>query len=87
MIEIREIANKTEYNLLLISKQAPFTQAWFYGEWQEMMGRKVRRFEVKKNSEIIGFFQIIKYQLSFGQNLLYIPHGPVLRIHQIGGRG
>ncbi len=90
MFDIREISasgGKTEYNLLLISKQAPFTQAWFYGEWQEMMGRKVRRFEVKKNSEIIGFFQIIKYPLPFGQNLLYIPHGPVLRIHQIGGGG
>ncbi len=92
MFEIREISasgGKTEYNLLLISKQAPFTQAWFYGEWQEMMGRKVRRFEVIRQgrTEIIGFFQIIKYPLSFGQNLLYIPHGPVLRIHQIGGGG
>ena len=75
MYEIREIRNKIEYSPLLISKQAPFTQAWFYGEWQEMMGRKVRRFEVKKDSEIIGFFQIIKYPLPFKQNLLYIPHG------------
>ena len=85
MFEIREIKHKTKYNPLLISKQTPFTQAWFYGEWQEMMGRKVRRFEVKKNFEIIGFFQIIKYPLLFGQNLLYIPHGPVLRTHQVGG--
>ena len=80
MFEIREIINKTEYNLLLISKQGPFTQSWFYGEWQKIMDRKVRRFEVKKNSEIIGFFQIIKYPLPFGQNLLYIPHGPILRL-------
>ena len=97
MYEIREIRNKTEYNPLLISKQTPFTQAWFYGEWQEMMGRKVRRFEVKKDSEIIGFFQIVKYPLftnqlvrhsfSGGGNLLYIPHGPVLRIRQVGGEG
>jgi len=85
MFEIREIKHKAEYNPLLISKQASFTQAWFYGEWQEMMGRKVRRFEVKKDSEIIGFFQIIRYSLSFNQNLLYIPHGPVFRIHQVGG--
>lgn len=79
MLEIREIKHKTEYNPLLISKQTPFTQAWFYGEWQEMMGRKVRRFEVKKDSEIIGFFQIIRYPLPFNQNLLYIPHAPLLR--------
>jgi len=79
MFEIREIKHKAEYNPLLISKQASFTQAWFYGEWQEMMGRKVRRFEVKKDSEIIGFFQIISYPLPFNQNLLYIPHAPLLR--------
>ena len=87
MFEIREVKNKAEYNPLLISKQTPFTQAWFYGEWQEMMGRKVRRFEVKKDSEIIGFFQIIKYSLPFNKNLLYIPHAPVLRIRQVGGEG
>ena len=79
MFEMREIKNKEEYNPLLVSKNAPLTQTWFYGEWQEMMGRKVRRFEVKKDSEIIGFFQTIKYPLLFEQNFLYIPHGPILR--------
>jgi len=81
MFEIREVRNKTEYNPLLVSKQTPFTQAWFYGEWQEMMGRKVRRFEVKKGSETVSFFQIIKYPLIFSRNLLYIPHGPILEIN------
>ncbi len=80
MFEICEIKHKAEYNPLLISKQTPFTQAWFYGEWQEMMSRKVRRFEVKKDSEVIGFFQVIKYELPFSNNLLYIPHGPVFRL-------
>ncbi len=79
MYEIREIRNKAEYNPLLISKQAPFTQAWFYGEWQEKMGRKARRFEIKKDSETTGFFQIIKYSLFAGRDLLYIPHGPILK--------
>jgi len=78
---MREIKNKEEYNPLLVSKNAPLTQTWFYGEWQEMMGRKVRRFEVKKDSEIIGFFQTIKYPLLFGQNFLYIPHGPVATLN------
>ncbi|MEK7578438.1 MAG: peptidoglycan bridge formation glycyltransferase FemA/FemB family protein [Patescibacteria group bacterium] len=79
MFEIHEIKIKTEYNPLLISKQAPFPQAGFYGDWQEMMGRGVRRFEIKKDSEIIGFFQIIRYPLPFNQSLLYIPHAPLLR--------
>ena len=79
MFEICEITNKTEYNPLLISKQTPFTQAWFFGQWQEMAGCKVRRFEIKLKTENIGFFQVIKYPLPFSFNILYIPHGPVLK--------
>lgn len=79
MFEICEIKNKTEYNPLLISKQTPFTQAWFYGEWQEVMGRKVRRFEVRRKTESAGFFQVIKYPLPLSQNILYVPHGPILK--------
>ncbi len=78
-MEIRKITNSSEYNPLLIDKNAPFTQAWFYGDWQETMGRKVRRFEMRDNSETIGFFQAIKYPLLFGKNILYIPRGPLLR--------
>ena len=79
MVEIKEVQNSSEYNPLLIDKNAPFTQAWFYGEWQEAMGRKVRRFEMRDNSETVGFFQAIKYPLPFGKNILYIPHASLLR--------
>ena len=79
MFKFLEVKNKSEFNPLLITKNAPFTQAWFFGEWQEMMGRKVRRFEILDNSEILGFFQIIKYPLPFEQSFLYIPHAPLLR--------
>lgn len=78
MFEIKEIKNRTEYNPLSIAENAPVTEAWFFGEWQEMMGRKVRRFEIRNNRGIIGFFQIIKYPLVFSKSFLYIPHGPVL---------
>ena len=79
MIEIREITNSNDYNPLSIDKNASFTQAWFYGEWQEAMGRKVGRFAILNNSEAVGFFQFIKYLLPFGQNIIYIPHAPLLR--------
>jgi len=78
MFEFSEIKNKAEYNPLLLEENAPFTQAWFFGQWQEAMGRKVRRFEIKKDSEIIGFFQIIKYPMPFGKSFLYIPHASIL---------
>lgn len=78
MFEFREIKNKSEYNPLLISEDVPFTQAWFFGEWQEAVNRKVRRFEIQDDSKTLGFFQIIKYPLPFGQSFLYIPHGPII---------
>jgi len=74
MFEIIEITDKDKYNPLLISKQASFVQAWFYGKWQEMAGRKVRRFVIRESFKIVGFFQAIKYSLPFGQSFLYIPH-------------
>ena len=69
MFEMREIKNKEEYNPLLVSKNAPLTQTWFFGEWQETMGRKVKRFELRDDLKTLGFFQTIKYPLPFGQNL------------------
>lgn len=81
MLEFLEIKNDAEYNPLLVAENAPFTQDPIYGKWQEMAGRKVRRFEIKQEEEILGFFQTIKYPMPFGQSFLYIPHGPV--IHNI----
>ncbi len=79
MIEFLEIKNDSEYNPLLIAGNSPFTQGLIYGKWQEMAGRKVRRFEIKNIEKAIGFFQVIKYELPFSKNLLYIPHSPVLK--------
>ena len=79
MFEFKEIARENEFNPLTIRDDTPFTQGPIYGKWQEMMGRKVRRFEIKNGTETISFFQIIKYSLPFSQSFLYIPHGPILK--------
>lgn len=79
MLEFFEIKNDSEYSPLLIAENTPFTQGAIYGKWQEIAGRKVRRFEIKQGEGILGFFQVIKYELPFSKNMLYIPHGPVLK--------
>lgn len=79
MFKFREIKSENEYKLLELKRDTPFTQAWFFGEWQKTMGRKVRRFEIRNNTEIFGFFQTIIYNLVFSNNFIYIPHGPLLR--------
>ena len=78
MIEFREIKEKSEYLPHSINEGAPFTQGWLYGEWQEMSGRKVRRFQISENGRLVGYFQTIKYSFPLGQSIIYIPHGPVL---------
>jgi len=87
MFEFREIKSETEYKLLELRPDTPFTQAWFFGEWQEKMGRKVRRFEIKRDTEGISFFQAIVYPLICSKKFIYIPHAPVLRGLGEGGEG
>jgi len=59
-------------------------------EWlgfQESVGRKVWRFELPvqggEGSKIIA--NIIQHDLPFGQNYLYIPHGPEINFNKITG--
>lgn len=84
MFEFREIKSENEYKLLELGTDAPFTQSWFFGEWQGAIGRKVRRFEIRGNTEIFGFFQAIVYNLVFSNNFIYVPHGLLLRQGYVG---
>ncbi len=79
MLDFKEITKGIEFNPLTIREDTPFTQSFIYGAWQEMAGHNVRRFEIKQGEEITGFFQVITYSLPLSKNILYIPHGPVLR--------
>ncbi len=78
-IVLKEVFKEEDFSPLEIYQEAPFTQSYFYGEWQENLGRKVRRFVVEKNGQFLGVFQVIKYPLAFGKNYLYSPYGPVLQ--------
>ncbi|MBU6415251.1 peptidoglycan bridge formation glycyltransferase FemA/FemB family protein [Patescibacteria group bacterium] len=78
LYQFKEIKREEEYNPLAIRPDAHFTQSWQYGEWQQSIDRDARRFSVQKNGNAVGTFQTITFKLPFGQNILYIPHGPVL---------
>ncbi len=77
--ETKEIKNNKEFDLNDIVSNAPFTQAYFYGDWQEGLGGKTRRFLVYCDKEIIAYFQLIKYPLVFGKNYMYVPYGPIIK--------
>lgn len=76
-IQIREVREEALYNPLILTYTVPFTQAFFYGEWQEGMGRRVRRFVGEASSKPVIFFQTIEYPLPLGKSYIYIPYGPV----------
>ena len=77
-IEIKEAIEATTFDPSKFYSSTPFTQAFFYGEWQKSIGRKVWRFLILRDHEVVGTFQVIKYSLIFDKNYLYIPYGPVL---------
>lgn len=77
--KLKEVFKEEDFSPLWISREAPFTQSYFYGEWQENLNRKVKRFVIQKNNQPLGVFQVIKYPLAFGRSYLYAPYGPVLQ--------
>ena len=53
-------------------------QSWNWGEFQRKIGRRVKRFIVKKNNEIVSIFQVILINSRFG-SYIYVPNGPVFK--------
>ncbi len=78
-LELKEVFSESESNLLSLDPHAPFTQAYFYGEWQKSLGRPVKRFAVKSGSDVLCLFQLITYPLFRGKNCMYAPYGPVAK--------
>lgn len=55
-----------------------FLNAPFYGHWQQLSGKKVIYYVIRKGSELIGAGMAIEYPLPGGYHYLYTPYGPVL---------
>ncbi len=68
---------KEEHEALVTKNEVSLPQNYFYGEWQRLLGKTVWRYKIEADQELVGFFQVIKYQMSFCKNYLYIPHGPI----------
>ncbi len=76
-VQIVEVFDKGLYDPAGLCAHAPFTQAYFYGEWQRAVGRTVRRFVIREHASVVGSVQIILYRLPFGKLYAYAPYGPV----------
>src|SRR3989344_4368660 len=78
-LTFEEISSEDSFNPLLIDPSSPFTQGYFYGDWQKSLGRTVKRFLIKSNNDVLCSLQLIKYPLLRGKNYLYAPYGPVMK--------
>jgi lipid II:glycine glycyltransferase (peptidoglycan interpeptide bridge formation enzyme) len=81
MIEIKEATIPESFQPTTLSPEAPFTQAWFYGEWQQKLNRPVKRLLIYRDQKLVGAAQFVKYPLIAGQSYWYAPFGPVLNQH------
>jgi len=75
---VREAGEHEIFDPLALCPETPFTQAHFYGAWQQYLGREVRRFVILQDGKDVAYFQLVKYPLMFGMNYLYAPYGPVV---------
>jgi lipid II:glycine glycyltransferase (peptidoglycan interpeptide bridge formation enzyme) len=81
--ELKELTESESFDVNSFYTEAPFTQAYFYADWQRSLGRKAKRFVINKitenSSETVAYFQMIKYPLLLGKSYFYIPYGPILK--------
>jgi len=75
--QLVEIEKPEDYKPLELYQQTQFTQAWFYGEWQKFLGRKIRRFALRRGDKTLAYLQVMPHSLPLGKQYLYVPFGPV----------
>jgi peptidoglycan pentaglycine glycine transferase (the first glycine) len=77
-IQFRELGTDEDFDPNTLAERVPFTQANFYGAWQDALHRRVRRFVAEDSTGPRAYFQIISYPLIGKRRYLYIPYGPVV---------
>jgi len=77
-MELRFIENKQEWNELVGGVHPnQFLQSWQWGEFQKSLGRKVWRFMLDREGELVCAGQAIEHGLPFGLSYIYLSRGPV----------
>ncbi len=73
------LSDHESFDPTTLSGDVSFTQAELYGNWQKNLGRKVSRFVVKKDEEVVAYGQLILFALVLGKKYGYLPYGPVVK--------
>lgn len=82
-MEVKEITVKTEWEGFLENcQEKTFLQAWNWGEFQVSLGKKIWRFGIYENNNLVSVALVIKMTAKRGSFLL-VPHGPVVNNQNI----
>lgn len=57
--------------------QSQLLQSWWWGVFQQTLGRDVARFHLLENGESVAALQLVRHPLPLGLSYLYAPRGPV----------
>jgi len=79
-MEIIEISNEHRalWNQFIVGNNGCFLHSWEWGEFQKYIGKKVWRFLIEDNGDILLAGLLIKHSLPLQKNYLYCPRGPVI---------
>lgn len=79
LIELTE-QDKEQYTHFAENQESgSFLQSWEWGQWQESLGREVKRFKIEGESqEWLGSVQLVKMALPLKRHYWYAPYGPVI---------
>lgn len=75
------IKSKQEYNELVGGvRPNQFLQSWEWGEFQARVGRKVWRFKIEREGELMMIGQAFGHTLPYGLTYIYLPRGPLVTV-------
>ena len=83
-MEIKEITSKQEWEGFLQNcEEKTFLQSWNWGQFQISMNKKVWRFGIYQDDQLVSVALVIKMTARRGSFLL-VPHGPIVEFkHEI----
>jgi lipid II:glycine glycyltransferase (peptidoglycan interpeptide bridge formation enzyme) len=77
-MEVKEINSAAELNTFVATAQGgQFLQSWDWGEFQKQRGKRVWRFGIYVEDQLVSAIQIIEHKLPLSRSYVYAPHGPV----------
>ncbi|MFA7654293.1 MAG: peptidoglycan bridge formation glycyltransferase FemA/FemB family protein [Candidatus Magasanikbacteria bacterium] len=86
-MDIVEFRNKDQWNDWIInnSQHHPFTQSWVWGDILLSEGKKVKRFQLVKDGQVLACGQAVCSNLPMGGQYLFFPKGPILAQNYVDG--